>query len=236
MPDVISPLLQGINFQEGRQVLLEQPQFQVPFLIDYLAVFLWAVSGAIVGMHKRYDFAGVLVVALLASTGGSLIRDGIFLQQTPPVLSNPWYIPLIIAATAAVGLFRRRIAQMILVDRVVDVIDGIGVPAFAIVGLQLSLQAGIPMPGAVLVGVTNGVGGGILRDLLVGDTPAALKPGTIFVSGVILICVLFLVLTYGFGAGKEWSAWAMIALFFTIRMLSIRYNWRTRPVLTEPPA
>ena len=69
-----------------------------------------------------------------------------------------------------------------------------------------------------------------------GDTPAALKPGTIFVSGVILICILFLVLTYGFGVSKEWAAWGMIALFFTIRMLSIRYNWRTRPVLKEPPA
>jgi uncharacterized membrane protein YeiH len=235
MPDVISPLLEVANFQEGREALLEQPQFQVPFLLDYLAVFLWAMSGAIVGMHKRYDFAGVLMVALLASTGGSLIRDGIFLQQTPPVLSNPWYIPVIIAATAFVGLFRRRITEMILVDRVVDVIDGIGVPAFAIIGLQLSLQAGIPMPGVVLVGVTNGVGGGILRDLLVGDTPSALKPGTIFVSGVILICVLFLILTYGFGINKEWAAWGMIALFFTIRMLSIRYNWRTRPVLGLPP-
>lgn len=236
MPEVIQSLLDAIRFQEGRQAMLEQPQFQVPFLLDYVAVFLWAVSGAIVGMHKRYDFAGVLVVAILASTGGSLIRDGIFLQQTPPVLTNPWYIPVIIGATAFVGLFRRRIIGMVLVDRVVDVIDGIGVPAFAVVGMQLSLQAGIPLPGVVLVGVTNGVGGGILRDLLVGDTPSALKPGTIFVSGVVLICILFLLLTSGFRVSKEVAAWGMIVLFFAIRMLSIRYGWRTRPVLSEPPA
>lgn len=224
-----------MNFQEGRKALLQQPQFQVPFLLDYLAVFLWAVSGAIVGMHKRYDFAGVLVVALLASTGGSLIRDGIFLQQTPPVLSNPWYIPLIVAATAVVRLFRKRVADLPLVDQVINVIDAIGVPAFAVVGMQLSLQQDIPLPGVVLVGVANGVGGGILRDLLVGNTPAALKPGTIFVSGVILICVLFLVLTYAFGVGKELAAWGMIVLFFATRTLSIHYNWRTRPVLELPP-
>ena len=235
MPEVIQSLLETINFQEGRQALLEQPQFEVPFLLDYVAVFLWAVSGAIVGMHKRYDFAGVVVVALLASTGGSLIRDGLFLQQTPPVLSNPWYIPVILGATAIVGLFRRRITEMVLVDRVIDVIDGIGVPAFAVVGMQLSLQKGIPLPGVVLVGVANGVGGGILRDLLVGDTPSALKPGTIFVSGVVLICVIFLLLTYGFGVSKELAAWGVIALFFALRMLSIRYGWRTRPVLKGPP-
>ena len=225
-----------MNYQETRAALLQLPQFQVPFLLDFVAVFLWAVSGAIVGMHKGYDFAGVLVVALLASTGGSLIRDGIFLQQTPPVLSNPWYIPLIATATISVSLFRQRIVRMTLVDQVVNVIDGIGVPAFAVVGLQLSLQQGIPLPGVVVVGVANGVGGGILRDLLVGDTPVALQPGTIFVSGVILICILFLVLTYGFGVSKELAAWGMILLFFTIRMLSIRYNWRTRPVLQGPPA
>ena len=94
----------------------------------------------------------------------------------------------------------------------------------------MNYQAGIPLPGVVLVGVTNGVGGGILRDLLVGDTPSALKPGTIFVSGVILICVFFLLLTYGFGVSKEWAAWGMIALFFTIRMLSlIHISEPTRP-------
>jgi uncharacterized membrane protein YeiH len=235
MPELTQSLLDAMKSQEMREAILQQPQFQVPFLLDYVAVFLWAVSGAIVGMHKRYDFAGVLVVALLASTGGSLIRDGIFLQQTPPVLSNPWYIPVIIAATAFVGLFRRRITEMILVDRVIDVIDAVGVPAFAVIGMQLSLQQEIPLPGVVLVGVANGVGGGILRDLLVGDTPVALKPGTIFVSGVILICVLFLILTYMFGVGKELAAWGMITLFFAIRMLSIRYGWRTRPVLHEPP-
>jgi len=236
LPEYTLPqaLLDALNFQENREVLLQQPQFQVPFLLDYLAVFLWAASGAIVAMHKRYDFAGVLVIALLASTGGSLIRDGFFLHQTPPVVANPLYIPLIITATAAVGLFRRRIAQMSLVDRVIDVIDAIGVPAFAVVGMQLSLQQGIPLPGVVLVGVANGVGGGILRDLLVGDTPAALKPGTIFVSGVIFICIVFLLLTY-MGVSKEWAAWGMMGLFFTIRVLSIRYDWRTRPVMKEPP-
>ncbi|MBE2237912.1 MAG: TRIC cation channel family protein [Caldilineaceae bacterium] len=236
MDNIILPqaLLDSLNFQESREALLQQPQFQVPFLFDYLAVFLWAVSGAIVAMYKRYDFAGVLVIALMASTGGSLIRDGFFLHRTPPVVANPLYIPLIITATAAAGLFRRQIMQMPLIDRVIDVIDAIGVPAFAVVGMQLSLQQGIPLPGVVLIGVANGVGGGILRDLLVGDTPVALKPGTIFVSGVIFVCIVFLLLTYGFGLSKEWAAWGVVALFFTIRLLSIRYDWRTRPVMREP--
>ncbi len=92
------------------------PEFQLPIAVDYVATFLWAVSGAIVGMHKRYDFAGMLVIAVLASTGGGLIRDGIFLQRRPPVLQDGWYIPLILAAAILVVLYRGQIGQMPLVD------------------------------------------------------------------------------------------------------------------------
>jgi uncharacterized membrane protein YeiH len=232
---LLQSILAALSFQDELAPILQRSQFQVPFLLDFVALFLWAVSGAIIGMHKRYDFTGVLVIALLSSTGGSLLRDGFFLHQTPPVVSNPLYIPLIIAATAVASLFRRRITQMQLqlVDRSISIIDAVGVPAFAVVGMQLSLQAGIPMPGVVLIGVVNGMGGGLLRDLMVGDTPAALKPGQVYVSAIIFVCIVFLVLTYGMGINKELAAWGIIALFFAIRMLSMRYNWRTKPVLPD---
>lgn len=212
-----------------------QPEFQVPVLFDYLATFLWALSGAIVGMHKRYDLAGVLVIAVVASTGGSLIRDGIFFNRRPPVIVDGWYIPLILVATAAVALFRQRISRMSLVDQLISVIDALGVPAFAVVGMQLSLRGGIPLPGVVMVGVINGFGGGLLRDVLVGDTPTMLKPGQFAVSALLLACVVFLALVRGIGLNNNVAAWSTIGLYFAIRMLSIRYNWRTQPVLPDPP-
>ena len=214
---------------------MEEVEFQVPIVFDYFATFLWAVSGAIVGMHKRYDFAGVLVIALLSPTGGSMIRDGIFLHRTPPVLVNSWYIPIILLASIVVGLFRHRLTQTDAVDRVIDLIDAVGVPAFAVVGMQLSLRAGIPLPGAVLVGVVNGFGGGLLRDIVVGDTPTMLKPGRFAASALIFVCILFLFFVRIVGMSKDLAAWGTIGLFFVIRMLSIRYNWRTQPILPDLP-
>lgn len=211
------------------------PEFQVPLLFDYSATFLWAVSGAIVGLHKRYDFAGVLVIALLSATGGGLLRDGIFLHRRPPVLSDGYYIPLIILATALVSLYRRRIAKLPIVDRVINLIDAIGVPAFAVVGMQLSLRAGIPWPGVVLIGVINGFGGGFLRDLVVSNTPVALKPGTLNVSAAIFVCVLFVTQVVALDINRNAAGWFTIALFFMIRMLSLRYDWRTRPILPDAP-
>lgn len=215
---------------------MTEPVFQVPLLFDYLATALWALSGAIVGMHKRYDVAGMLIIALLSSTGGSLLRDGIFLQQIPPVLSDRWYIPLILLSTGVVYLLRQRIARVALVDNLISLIDAVGVPAFAVVGMQMSLRAGIPLSGVVLVGVVNGFGGGFLRDLVVGDTPSVLKPGVFALSALIVACVLFLILRRGLGVGMNPAAWSIISFFFLFRMLSIRFNWQTRPVLPEQKA
>lgn len=211
-------------------------EFRIPLSFDYLATFLWALSGAVVGMHKRYDITGVLVIALVASTGGSLLRDGLFLQATPPVLTNPVYIPLILLATIVVSFFRQRITNMVFVDRFISVIDAIGIPAFAMIGMQLSLDAGVPLPGVVLVGVVNGIGGGMLRDLLVGDTPIILKPGQYLMSALIVVCILFLILEQVLRVPTVVAAWGIVLLYFVIRMLSIRYNWQTHPVLRDPPS
>jgi uncharacterized membrane protein YeiH len=208
-------------------------EFQVPILLDYLATFMWAVSGAVVAIRKRYDMMGVFVIALLSSTGGSIIRDGLFLHHTPPMLTSAIYLPLILLATASTSAFRKRIAQMPMIDWLVSVIDAVGTPAFAVVGMQLSLRAGIALPGVVLVGVLNGFGGGLLRDVVVNDVPAVLQPGQYAASAAIGVCVLFLALTLGFGVATTQAAWGVVVLYFAIRMLTIRFNLRTRPVLPE---
>jgi uncharacterized membrane protein YeiH len=207
--------------------------FHLPPLFDYFATFLWAMSGAIVGMHKRYDMAGVVVIALLAATGGSTLRDGLFLNQLPPVVTNVWYLPLIFLAALVVRFFRQRIVGMRLVDNLISLIDALGVPAFAVVGMQLSLAAGVPVPGVVLIGMVNGFGGGFLRDLTVGNTPAVLRPGRFYLSAAFLACILFVVMEVYLHVAATIAAWIVIGLFFTIRALAVRYNWRTYPVLAD---
>lgn len=208
--------------------------FTIPPLFDYFAVFLWALSGAIVGMRKQYDLAGVFVIALLSATGGSILRDGLFLNQMPPVLTNPGYLPVIAVATVAVGFFRQRIAEAKLIDNTISLIDAVGVPAFAVIGMQLSLMAGVPIPGVVLIGLVNGFGGGFLRDITVGNTPAALRPGRFYVSVAFVTCVLFVVMVVYLRINKDTAAFIVIGVFFVLRLLALRFDWRTKPVLPPP--
>src|SRR6187397_2706353 len=55
----------------------DAPQFTIPVYYDYFATFTWAVSGALIGVHRRYDLVGVFVIALVSAVGGGLLRDGI---------------------------------------------------------------------------------------------------------------------------------------------------------------
>lgn len=173
---------------------LPQGEFTIPVYFDYVATFSWALSGAIVGARMRYDITGVFVISLVSSMGGSLIRDGLFLQRTPPVLTNGMYLILIATAVFLASILSRMVIGMLnnnIVNKVIDLIDAVGIPAFAVVGMELALSKKVALPGVVLIGVINGVGGGLLRDLLSGQQPRLLLPGQLSALIVFFACMVY---------------------------------------------
>lgn len=209
---------------------MEQTEFIPPLVIEYLAVFLWATSGAIVGWRKGYDFVGVFVVAVVSAFGGGILRDGLFLQRIPPLLTEEVYIPIVVIATTIVILIGRRIQRDRTLPKLVAVIDALGTPMFAVLGVELALYAQLPTLSILFVGVISGVGGGLLRDVMVGETPELLRPGQYNTLLVVVACALYVVLSRQ-TALTEWeAAWVTIILFFIARLLTIRFNWRSRPV------
>jgi len=119
---------------------------------------------------------GVFVIALVSATGGGFIRDGLFLHRTPVFVSDPYYLLVVLFVTAMIAVLGPLLVRLKLLNKfmseLITLIDAVGTPGFAIVGMQMALSAGISLPGVVLIGGVNGVGGGVLRDLLLGDMPA----------------------------------------------------------------
>ena len=206
-------------------------QFTLPAELDYLAIFAWALSGALVGLKKQFDVVGVFMTALVSSIGGGLIRDGVLLQKIPPVLTNSAYLPLIAGTTGLAILLARRLDNAKLIGNAIELIDSVGTPAFAVLGVQLALQAGLPLPGSLLVGCVSGVGGGVLRDLLVGEVPDIMKPGHYQAILVALACGAYMILTMGFSLPRALCAWGVVAGYVAVRFLTVRYDWRTKPVV-----
>jgi uncharacterized membrane protein YeiH len=225
-------LVQPADSADNRRAMTAA-DFQVPILFDYIATFTWAVSGAIVAIRRRFDITGVFIVALLAAIGGGLLRDAMFLIRTPAFLVNPAYLSLIAGATVITVVFGRYLRKFIgpeTIQKVVDYIDALGTPAFAVYGMQLADSAGLPLIAIVFVGVTNGVAGGLLRDVVVRDVPALLRPGQFASLTLLAACGANLLLTREMEITGRHAAWMTVAGFFVVRVLTIRFNWQTRSV------
>ena len=212
--------------------------FRVPELLEYVAVLAWLTSGAVVGIRKHFDTTGVFVISLLSSTGGGLMRDALLLQRTPTLITHPVYLILIAVTTVVLTLFAKPFLEIVSarnLKKSVDLIDAIGIPAFAVVGMQLAEGRGIPLAGILFVGLVNGVGGGLLRDVVIREMPSLLRPGQFVTPVLLLSCGMFLLLEHR-GVAPTAAAWTMVAVFFFVRLLAIRFNWKTRPVIPAPRA
>ncbi len=141
------------------------------------------------------------------------------------------YLILVAAATALVAISTQvTLPKWHTLVKLVEWIDTVGVPAYAVVGMQLAQAQGLSTPGVVLVGVLNGVGGGVLRDVLANEPAHLLLPGQYTTLVLLLACVMFVVLTRWSGMAATPAGLAAMALFFVIRALTIRFNWQTQGV------
>lgn len=204
--------------------------FTPPLYFEYFALLLWAISGAIVGWRKGYDVVGVFVIAFVSSFGGGLLRDGLFLQRLPVVLTDPNYIFIMLVAVAGVTVIGRRLNRDRLLPKIVSVIDAAGVPMFVVIGAEMARARGLDLPAIVLIATVSGIGGGLMRDLMAGDTPELLRPGQYNTLLVVLSALLYMGLVENTSLSRTPVAWITITLFFIARLLTIRFNWRTRPL------
>jgi uncharacterized membrane protein YeiH len=198
--------------------------FQLPVEFDLAAVFLLALTGVWAAAQRNYDVIGAFILAFASGVGGGLLRDAVFLNEIPLVMRDPRYLWAICAAVL-IGALVERLASRF--DQVFSVVDATATGAYGVYGVNKALLAGLPVEAAVLVGVCNAVGGGLIRDVLVREEPVMLRPGQLNALAALGGCILFTVMSYRYGVDVERAAWAAIALTVALRLLAMRFNWTT---------
>ena len=193
----------------------------VLIVLDLAGSFVFALSGALAGIKHRLDLFGVLVLSFAAGSAGGLIRDVLLGATPPPAISDWRYIGVSLAA-GLVTFF-----CFPLIDRLrssVLVLDAAGLALFAVSGALKAQAAGLDALPSMLLGVITGIGGGMLRDVLVSDVPAVLR-GELYASAARAGAA---VVVLGRQAGLPTPASAVIGalLCFVLRYLAIRRGWR----------
>lgn len=203
--------------------------FQLPITFEIAAVFLFAITGALAGIERRYDVVGVFVVALISATGGGLLRDSVLLSQgsVPLVLQNADYLYAVALATIVCLIAGTHLTRFKIIFLLVDAV-GLGI--YAVVGTQRALGIGLPAAAAACVGIANAVGGGVLRDVLTGRETLLFRPGEFYVVASAIGTAIFLAALFWAELPATDAAYWSIATTFLVRVAAVRFNWKTREV------
>lgn len=201
--------------------------FLLPIEFDLAATFLMAMTGVWVASRRGYDAVGAFTMAFVSGVGGGLLRDSIFLAQTPVIMQDPRYLAAVLAAVLIGGVLQR-LAQRF--ERLMAYVDAIAIGVYGVVGAEKAMVAGIPAVGAILVGMCNAVGGGLMRDILAREEPLMFKPGQLYVLAALGGCMLFVMLVRRHDFAVQDAAWIAIATTLALRLLAIRFNWTTAPL------
>lgn len=196
------------------------------FVLELIGTLAFAASGAMTAIKKNMDIFGVAILGLTTAVGGGVIRD-LILGSTPPrTFQDPIYAGLAIAAAIVMFVVARRgwfEGRHQVYDLLMLVMDSLGLGAFTVTGIGAAIEAG--QDGAFLlifVGVVTGVGGGVLRDVLAGDTPY------IFVKHVYACASLLGAVACALlraPAGESVSVVVGMACVVTLRFLSAYFRW-----------
>jgi uncharacterized membrane protein YeiH len=150
-------------------------------VLDLVGTFVFAISGATAGVMRRLDLFGILVLSFVAGNVGGITRD-VLIGSVPPAAISDWRY-LGVSLLAGVTSFYWYSA----VDRLrspVLVFDAAGLALFAVSGAQKALAFGLNPVMAALLGMLTGVGGGMMRDLLLAEIPTVLRADLYAIAGL----------------------------------------------------
>jgi uncharacterized membrane protein YeiH len=192
----------------------------VLLVLDLFGIFVFALAGATAAVRRRLDLFGVLVLAWATALSGGILRD-LLIGAVPPAAFRDWrYLASATLAGLVTFLWYHPIERL---KNPVRVFDALGLGLFAVAGTQKALAFGLHPVMAALLGMLTGIGGGVVRDLLLARVPV------VFESDIYALAALAGALIVVLG---EWLGWPAVptavagaVVCFSLRILAMWFNW-----------
>src|SRR2546428_7963740 len=193
-------------------------------VLELVGTFVFALSGATAGVKHRLDLFGLLVVSFVTATAGGIMRD-VLIGAVPPAALRDWrYLGIWMLAGLVVLFWSPRPERQRPLRNLVLTFDAAGLALFAVSGTQKALAYGLDPVMAALLGLLTGIGGGMLRDVLVSDIPAVLHSDLYAIAA--LAGAIVVVAGHVLNAPPAASAVARAAVCLGIRLLAVLPGWQ----------
>ncbi len=198
--------------------------------LEIVGTVSFAVSGATVAISKKADLFGVVFLGSITALGGGITRDILLGHFPPRAFVNALYVS--VAAVSAIIVFvlarifkEKYTMRERVFESVNNVFDALGLGVFTVTGINAALSSDTQSNAffAIFLGVTTGIGGGILRDLLSASVPSVLKKHIYALASIAGGCAYYLLVTNG--VYQTFSAVICVAIVFIIRILATVFKW-----------
>lgn len=188
--------------------------------LDLIGTFVFALSGAASGVKSKLDAFGLGFLAFVAGNAGGVTRD-LLIGAVPPAAIDDWrYVAVSLLAAAVTFVWYPGVQRL---RPIVLLLDAAGLALFAVAGTQKALAFGANPLASALLGMLTGIGGGVVRDLLVNEIPVVLRADFYALAALAGAAVV---------VGGHLLHWPPAAttiagaiLCFGIRLIAIRRGW-----------
>lgn len=205
--------------------------FSIIILFEYLGTFAFAVSGAMLAIKKRIDLFGVLFIGITTALGGGVLRD-VLTERLPPAMFTQRVYVLIALLASFVTFFvafyfkRDTVFDHEFLQRSINLFDALGLGVFTVSGVNVVLEGpnSANFLFAIFIGMTTGVGGGMLRDIMLMEIPFVLRKEIYAVASLTGGAIYYFMYTNS--VSPSLSILVCISIVFLIRMLAIFGRWK----------
>ncbi len=193
-------------------------------VIEIIGTIAFAISGTMVAVRNKLDLLGVIILAGITACGGGMLRD-IILCQVPTLFYEPLYLLIsLITAMIFFSILHFAKSKIVISGLFLLICDALGLGVFVVLGCQKAIELGYT-EGFIIVfmGSLTGVGGGIMRDVLVSNIPFILRKHIYCLAAIIGGLVFYIF--YYFNLDLNLGTVTSILIILFIRILASKFKW-----------
>lgn len=195
----------------------------VPAFIDYFAVVVGVVTGAMFACDRKLDIVGTVVCGLFTAYGGGVLRDFLLQDEGVYFMSHPYLFLLCVFLCVFVFYFRGLFRHL---PSTIFLCDTLSVALYAVAGASKAFDCGSGFIMSIVLGAIVGVGGGAIRDSFVGEVPGIFRSSNFYAVAAIGGSFTYVLLVQ-FGSDPTGAAILCVAAVLALRYLSVFFDWRT---------
>lgn len=199
-------------------------------VLEMMGVIAFSISGAMAAIEENLDIFGVVFLGVITSFGGGIIRD-VLLGNLPPLMFQNYHCVMVSVLVAFIVFFFAYLVKdyysksICMMERINNLIDAIGLGIFSITGVQIASGAEGKYNWVLLIciGITTGVGGGLVRDIILARTPIIFTKHIYAIASGIG-CIVFL-MAMKLSVSEPFAIAISITTIFVIRILASIFRW-----------